>query len=106
MAATDVIISQVRPCRTGIVDQRIDNEPARNRFGMNRGWRRRIRQVGLDDVYIHAVLLAKLSGKFLHWRDAPRNEDEVLALGGQLPRKLLAEAGRCTGDQCTAVIHL
>ena len=54
---------------------------------------RRVRQVGLDDIYIHTVLLAKLAGEFLHRLDTPRDEDEVLAFGGQLVRELLAKAG-------------
>ena len=89
----------------GVVDERVDGEPARRDLGAQPGGR--VAQRVVRDDHEHARLIALLEpGRHRAEAVLPAGgDDEVEAVGGKHLGKGLADAGRGAGDQSGSRVH-
>jgi hypothetical protein len=77
-----------------VVDQEVDRPLVRVEPRLRRGDPFRVRQVGGEDLDLHAVVGAELRRQPLEHLAAPRDDHQVRAASGELAGKCLADAFR------------
>jgi hypothetical protein len=83
----------------GVVDEDVDSDALGDGALLQLPRRLRIGEIGRPDSHGDAVLCAQRIGQLPHDIGAPRDQDEIVAVGGEQLCQLQSDAGGSAGDE-------
>ena len=85
----------------GVVDEQVDRPVAVGQPGLDGAAARVVGEVRRQRLDLHAVRRAQLGCQLLQALRVARDEDEVVAVGGEPADEGVADAGGRPGDECS-----